>query len=345
MVPMTKSVHLVGSVPLPSADDVFRATATTLGTYVKRIPDGETGARSNWIASQIPVFTAHESLKQFTAPSGIPRFRLRAGVEARNLTFGELGYARAAVDSYRSFASLKAAGLIGPEVRFQVSIPTPLAPLVLLFDEDLQQAVEPSYRLAVLRELTDIVSQIPPTELAVQWDVAVEFSLLEGVPLMPGDPPPHTVPVSVPEVANSLLPLADAVPAEAELGFHFCYGDINHRHFVEPRTTQVVVDLASAFFPSVERRVDWLHLPVPADRDDAEYFRPLTSLPREDFVDLYLGLVHASDGVEGALRRIAAARDFTDDFGIATECGFGRRDPVTVPALLDLHRSLAAMLW
>jgi hypothetical protein len=29
------------------------------------------------------------------------------------------------------------------------------------------------------------------------------------------------------------------------------------------------------------------------------------------------------------------------DFGIATECGFGRRPPETVPGLIDLHREVA----
>jgi hypothetical protein len=28
------------------------------------------------------------------------------------------------------------------------------------------------------------------------------------------------------------------------------------------------------------------------------------------------------------------------DFGIATECGFGRRPPETVPELLALHRAV-----
>jgi hypothetical protein len=31
------------------------------------------------------------------------------------------------------------------------------------------------------------------------------------------------------------------------------------------------------------------------------------------------------------------------DFGIATECGFGRRDPATIPALLRLHAEVAAL--
>jgi hypothetical protein len=58
---------------------------------------------------------------------------------------------------------------------------------------------------------------------------------------------------------------------------------------------------------------------------------------------VYLGLVHLTDGLEGAKRRLAAARRVVDvdDFGVATECGFGRRPAETVSALLELHQQVA----
>ena len=42
-------VHLVGSIPLPDAETVFRTLAGELGPRLKRIPDGETGDRMRWI--------------------------------------------------------------------------------------------------------------------------------------------------------------------------------------------------------------------------------------------------------------------------------------------------------
>jgi hypothetical protein len=51
--------------------------------------------------------------------------------------------------------------------------------------------------------------------------------------------------------------------------------------------------------------------------------------------------VHRTDGLAGAKRRLAAAQQVVTDFGIATECGFGRRPPETVPDLIDLHREVA----
>jgi hypothetical protein len=43
----------------------------------------------------------------------------------------------------------------------------------------------------------------------------------------------------------------------------------------------------------------------------------------------------------GTAKRIAAAARHVTDFGVATECGFGRRDAATVQGLLDLHAALA----
>ena len=81
-------------------------------------------------------------------------------------------------------------------------------------------------------------------------------------------------------------------------------------------------------------------MPVPRGRADDDYFKPLADLklPRE--TRLILGLVHHTDGVEGGRRRMAVADKYAADYDIATECGFGRRDPATIPELLNIHREL-----
>jgi hypothetical protein len=59
-------------------------------------------------------------------------------------------------------------------------------------------------------------------------------------------------------------------------------------------------------------------------------------------MEVYLGLVHGSDGVQGAVRRMRAAAKFIQGFGIATECGIARaRTPETVRELLRLHARAA----
>jgi hypothetical protein len=80
---------------------------------------------------------------------------------------------------------------------------------------------------------------------------------------------------------------------------------------------------------------------VPRDRDDVAYFEPLKHLKLLATTELYLGLIHLTDGVAGAKRRLAAANQVVANFGVATERGFGRRAPATIPQLLDLHREVA----
>jgi hypothetical protein len=346
-------VHLVGSVPLSSADEVFRAVTGALGSRIRRLPDGETGDRTGWVGFQVPVLMQHplfelapsdqpgedqSDVDRVTRAVGTdytrPFFALRAGADASTLEFGDLGYARAALESYAVFARLKTAGVITPGTRFQVSLPTPLAPLVMFVSRRDHRRVEPAYKTALLRELTRICAAIPHDELAVQWDVAPELALLEGTWESGFDDVEGEIVARVTELGN-------AVPATAELGFHLCYGDLGHQHFVQPRDMSVLVRLASGVAAGLQRPLNWVHMPVPADRDDDAYFAPLRALQLPAGAQLFLGLVHATDGIDGARRRAAAARRFSAAFGIATECGFGRRPPQTVPALLDLHRVAA----
>ena len=102
-----------------------------------------------------------------------------------------------------------------------------------------------------------------------------------------------------------------------------------------------MVDLANRLAACVERSIDWIHMPVPVERDDDGYFEPLKGLGLRPETRLFLGLIHDSDGVKGTRRRMATADKFVSDYGIATECGFGRRPAETVAPLLDIHAAVA----
>ena len=52
-----REVHLVGSVPLASEEEVFRTTSAILDTRLRKIPDGETGRRRIAAAERVvPAF-------------------------------------------------------------------------------------------------------------------------------------------------------------------------------------------------------------------------------------------------------------------------------------------------
>src|SRR5712691_5518267 len=304
-----RGVHLVGSVPLASAEAVFREVATEIGDRLRRIPDGETGPRTDWIVWQLPIFTSQSDLEIVPpAPDSwrpLPRVRLADSGRTDRVRFEALGYTEAAIASYRTFARLKRDGVIPVACRFQCCLPTPLAPVFAFVVPEHQPALEPLYEARLLAELDQILREVPHDQLAIQWDTNFEFGMLEGV-----------FPVWFADVKGGilerLLRLARHVPADVELGYHFCYGDVQHRHFKEPA--------------------------------DERYYAPLADLRLRAETELYLGLVHHTDGVEGTERRMDTARRFVGDFGVATECGWGRRPPATIPELLRIHHAVTAPL-
>lgn len=324
-----REVLLVGSVPLGSAAEVFAACAHALDGQVKRLPDGETGPRTNWIAWQRALLGANPALKQLPSAGPFPVFVLNP--EHRGpVTFGPLGYVKAALESYAVFKRLRGDGRIPAGMRFQVSLPTPLAVVAQYIEASAQSAVEGPYRDRLLTEAHEITAAIPHDELAVQWDVAVEFAVLEGVRRV------HFQPV-YDGVVERIRALRGAIPPAAEMGFHLCYGDSGGQHFKEPADTSLLVKIANAISEDSPRPIQWIHMPVPKERDDSAYFAPLKNLKLRPETRLFLGLVHPGDGIEGTRRRMAMAQRFVKEFGIATECGFGRRPPETVPDLLRIH--------
>jgi hypothetical protein len=104
-----------------------------------------------------------------------------------------------------------------------------------------------------------------------------------------------------------------------------------------------MVEMANDVRRVLGRSIDFLHLPVPKDRTDDAYFRPLAELKGFGDTALYLGLVHHDDQ-KGDLVRIDTALRFAPGFGVASECGWGRTDPQRVPGLLESHRVAAEAL-
>src|SRR5918999_278184 len=300
--------HLVGSVPLANAEAVFRMLSDGLGDRLRRIPDGETGPRADWIVWQYPVLS---SRSQF-----------------------EVVPPEAAFGSYAAFSVLKRDGIVPRGCRFQVSLPTPLAPISAFVALDDQAIVERAYEAAMAVEAHRILDGIPHDQLAVQWDTNFEFGMLEG-----------DLPVWFPDVKGGILErlirISRLVPADVELGFHFCSGhdEAQQRHV--PADMSRMVEIANALSASLDRPLNWVHMPVPRERDDPGFVAPLRDLRLQPSTELYLGVLHPGEPEETSRRRIAAAHEAAGDFGVATPCGWGRLPPRQLPDLVAAHAALS----
>ncbi len=342
-------VLFIGSAPPKSATAVFETISEHVGELAVAVPDGD---QAGWWFAVLREYKACPQLE----PAGyvqaneggqvkLPLFRLKPGVAPADLRIGSFGYAAQAEKSYAEFKRLRAAGKFAADARFQVTFPTPLTTLftILHRPEDILPAIEAAFK----REIDMLLRAVPADDLAISWDVCEPVSV--EVLRRPDDAS------SMFRGSSARLPslelclegverAAAMVPTSCGLGFHLCYGSPEDKHVIEPIDTQLLVDFMNGISARVTRPIDWIHFPVPIERDDAAYFAPLKGLKLHPETKLYLGLVHWEDGTEGAARRIKAAKGVLRDFGIATECGLKDTKLEDFPAMLDLHRNIAALL-
>ena len=345
-----RQVHLVGSSPFRSADEAFEIFGKYLSECTTRFPDGETGERVNWGTWQKRVLQDHpkfEVADQIVSPRNPSRpfvkYKLKDGVDVRELSFGPLGYAEAARASFEAFKRKQAEGRLPQGARFQVSLPTPLCFIDMFFlDASLRELIEPIYRSAMIDEVHEMAKSVPADQLAIQWDVAVELHRLEKLYIDAHSAEDTAAADAKFEIlVERTTELCNAVPARADLLIHLCYGDFGHRHTIEPPSLRLCTRVTNAVVDRLRRPLDLVHMPVPRDRQDAEYFAPLSDIRISAKTKLCLGLIHLTDGLAGLHRRLDRANAVVHDFAIATECGMGRRPRESMDELLELHRIAA----
>jgi hypothetical protein len=340
-------VHLVGSIPLPDAETVFRSVSQAVGRHLVRLPDGETGIRKTWIRFLQDVLASDPAIEvaadvppfKFVQWDGkvvreIPRLRVKPGAMPQARSF-KTGYADMAIESFRLFDRLQQAGVVPPKVKFQISLPTPIAPIYNNMLPADRPKVLPALTEHFVGEVAKIAGALPNDRIALQWDVCQEVLAWEGY-YEPGPVDFRTETIAV------LAQVGDAVPTAIELGYHLCYGSPADEHMVQPKDMGIMVEIANAVAAGVKRPIQFFHMPVPKGRSDDGYFVPLEQLELGRGTELYLGLIHHDDA-EGDAARLAAARRHARVDGIGTECGMARGDPARLPALLAAHARAAEL--
>jgi hypothetical protein len=269
---------------------------------------------------------------------GAPKIGVAEGVAADQVRFGELGYAREARASYLDFCAARDRGDIARGVRFQVCFPTPMGVIYAFCSPRSLAAIETAYEAAMIREVEAVCTAVPHQDLCIQWDFCGEMIILDGQ-IPERSALPNT---SKDEIMGRMKRLCAAVPVDVELGIHLCYGDMDAKHIIQPRDSTKLVEVANTLAQSVDRTITYIHMPVPIDRIDDAYFKPLDGLRLPAGTELYLGVVHAQDGAEGTRKRIAAAQKYVDNFGVASECGISRaRGPALVHKFLDVYADVS----
>lgn len=354
-----KPILLVGAVNMDTANDVFDLIGTTIGGLPLGYPDGETDERQGYVsfvAARVleghpDITTVTRPIKEPGKPDWMPKtykdmfhFTIAPGkdkIKLDNLVYGDV-----AIASYRTFKAKRDQGVLPRDARFQISIPIPEDGVRgWAHTPHDEKIMRDAYAAALPAEIAKICAAIPHRDLVIQWDVAWVTLAIDCDDIVPNSPlnfrPFGGTPME--RYLGQTNAILREIPNDVITGIHLCYGDFNHRHFVEPKDLAVVVDMMNRSVAAAPRSIDYFHVPVPRDRTDDAYFAPLKNLAIGD-TKLYIGLIHHTDGIEGTLKRLATAKKYIQDFGIATECGLGRRPRETLPALLEIHKRAAAAL-
>ena len=290
---MQPSIHLVGSVAMSDSESVFRALSSELAPWLRRIPDGETGERHRWIYWQREMLLSHPDME--LDPDATPLtlrqwdgeliretelVRFKPDVDPSSVVF-ETGYAPAAIVSYEVFKQLRDDGVIPAGVRFQVCLPTPMASGYMYVSPTCIEDYLLTYEKSLLTALRSIVDAIPHQDLSIQWDICQEVLIFEDY--FPYRPDNYKL-----QIFDQMSRLGAQVPPDVELGYHLCYGTPRDEHLVMPKDSAILVEIANGLASQIQRRLDFIHMPVPRDRVDDAYYAPLTGLQLPAQTELYL---------------------------------------------------------
>ncbi|MDA0241021.1 MAG: hypothetical protein O3A84_13485 [Proteobacteria bacterium] len=340
-------VHLVGSIPLKDAEDVFRTVSGAVGANLTRLPDGETGKRISWIKFLESYLNNHPDMEtdpdmpplQWRQWDGLllreaPMARFKEGVDPTKVTF-DTGYGDAAIESFAIFDKLQSEGVIPAGVKFQVCIPTPLAPGYNFVSPNAQDDFIPAYTRHIVGEVAKVAT-LPHDRIAIQWDVCQEVLMWENYY-------EYERPNYKEEIYWVLSQIGDVVPDDVDLGYHLCYGSPKDEHLVLPKDCANMVEMMQGIQDAVSRPITFFHIPVPIERDDDAYFASLKDLNLAAGTELYIGCIHHGDE-EGDARRLKKAQEYVQVDGVGSECGWGRGDPERVPSILESHAKAASIL-
>ena len=80
-------VCFVGSVPMANAREVFSTLGSRFGQHARRLPDGETNERLQWVAWQERVFVDHPDM-EVAPPEAESHKRLGQPYDSRSASAG-----------------------------------------------------------------------------------------------------------------------------------------------------------------------------------------------------------------------------------------------------------------
>lgn len=340
---MTRSAHLVGSVPAADAGDAMSLAIAKLGTRLRSLPDGETGDRQNWIIHIIEGLRSHPDLElkkdgDWSDYDRTPVFRVRRGHRLRAASL-DFGHVAAFEESWPAFTRLRdehgQAALA-----FQSGVPGDLDMALFTLGPLGAFRHRAAFREATVREIREIFRR-GGKDVVFQIEVPAELVFVARMPK-----PLQGVMASF--LARGVARLAREAPAGARFGIHLCLGDMNHRALGNMSDAMPVVLLANAIVKAwpAGRPLEFVHAPFAAaqkmPRTDPAWYAPLRRLTLPRATRFVAGFVHEDQDLEEQQRlRALIERNVGHEVDVSTSCGLGRRTRPAAEAALERTAALS----
>ncbi len=329
--------HLVGSLPGSTAAEAMSTALGILGPYLRTLPDGETGARRNWITSIVDGLQTHPALTMrkpgdWSDYDKVPVLRIRKGHRLYGATL-DFGHAAAVRESFPQFEQARFAAA-EPRLQFQQGVPGDFDLAMFTLGPAGALRHRTPFTEATLREINEVAA-VTGAGTLFQVEVPAELVLLAKAP-------PPARPAMARLLSRSITGLAAAAPVGTRFAVHLCLGDMNNRAFGTMKDVSPLVLLANAITKSwpVGRPLDVLHAPfAAADQPattDPSFYEPLRSLKIPESVRFAAGFAHESQAFadQVAIRSIIEER-LGREVVIAAACGLGRRPDAAGLAVLE----------
>jgi hypothetical protein len=339
----TRGTLLVGSIPAPDTYEAVELALTELGTTLMCIPDGETGARSQWVQSIIGALRDHPAVQlkrngQWSDYNDRPRYRVRRGAHL-DPELLQLGYDAAMRQSRPVLDDLVAKHGLG-DVIYQVGVASGFDLALFAFGPLGALRYRTAFNRAAIREIRSIRS-ILDDDVLFQIELPAELVAVSRSPkLVRGAVARWMGRVSVEPAALA--------PRGTKFGVHLCFGDLNHKALMKAgKDCGPIVQLTNAIAARwpLHTSLAYVHIPLAAG-DDApslaeSYYAPLADLSLPADTRLVAGFVHealGTDDLRDVLRMVESAAGRRVD--VATPCGLGRRDAAMARDLMRASRQL-----
>lgn len=337
----TRSVHLVGTIPVESTEEAYAWATWLLGDLIgPSMPDGETGERGDWVNRLVENLRDHPDLElaregTWSSYTDTPAFRVKKGRHLRTI---DLDYLAEFDKSWPVFEDM----VSDSGRRFQVGIPGHLDVAAIAFGFNLPTAVRnlAPFRDATIREMAAIWAR--GGDLVVfQLEVPIELIMLTKMPAA-------ARPAAARRFAREVLRLVEAAPPGSRHGLHLCYGDLNNESMGKPTDAGALVTFANAIMAEwpAGRILEFVHVPLAHGSEpptmDPAYYEPLSQLGIPEGVRFIGGFIHERSTIID-LVKIRDQIEFNTgrQIDVGASCGLGRRDREAAKLNVDIAKAVA----